>query len=116
VDFHTQIGIYTLEKANRIVYVGKAGTAKKMSIWDRLYSHHYEKKDKWDTFSWFGILPVQQSGCLIRARKITMETSGVISDIEALLIYLLNPKLNGAPGKHKHIDFYEQFFPPHKAE
>jgi len=46
VDFHTQIGIYTLEKANRIVYVGKAGTAKKMSIWDRLYSHHYEKKDR----------------------------------------------------------------------
>ena len=98
VNLRKQIGIYTLERRGRIVYVGKAGTAKKMSIWDRMYSHHYEKKDKWDTFSWFGILPVK-SNRVIKMSNVTMPTSLLISDIEALLIHLLHPKLNIASGR-----------------
>jgi hypothetical protein len=113
VDFQNQIGIYALQSNGKVVYIGRSGVGPNAGILSRLQSHHFAdlKKGKWDTFSWFGFRPVTKSGALYLTPRVNMETSDVISDIEALLIGLIHPKLNSKSGKHKHIAYYDQVSP-----
>jgi hypothetical protein len=113
VDFYDQIGIYTLKKTDKIVYVGKACSVKDGIGW-RVAAHAgysgADKKGKWNTFSWFGMRPVGVRD-LLKRPNVRMETTAVVSDIEALLIYLLDTKLNKARGKYKHMTEFFQCWP-----
>lgn len=108
VYFGDQIGIYTLEKKGKIIYVGQTGTGKAASITKRLAYHVKTKGKKWDSFSWFGIRPARSTGTLVKTPKISMETGAIIKDIETLLIALLEPPLNIRAGKYKHMLAYRQ--------
>lgn len=116
VDFGDQIGLYVLRKGEKSVYVGKAGTdGTNGTIVGRLYSHYLnpEKTRKWDNFSWFGIYDVnRRSRDLIYDPVIRGKATALIGDIEALLIYLLDPELNRWSGKHRHMT---QFMQVHQA-
>lgn len=113
VNFQNQIGIYALERNGKVVYVGRSGKGPNAGILSRLRDHHFDdiKKGKWDTFSWFGFRPVTKAGRLFLTPNISMETGAVISDIEALLIGLIDPKLNENSGKYKHMNRYRQVLP-----
>lgn len=110
VDFSTQIGIYTLEQDGEIMYVGRSGKGEAPSIFGRLYGHYYDghKRGKWNTFSWYGFRPVTPSGKLYLTPKINMPIDQVISDIEALVIGVLEPALNATSGSYKHMQRYKQ--------
>jgi hypothetical protein len=109
VNFRSQIGIYTLEKDEKIIYVGRSAVGDTAAISGRVY-HHYKTKDRgsWNTFSWYGFRPVTPAGGLYRTPRITMDTGAVISDIEALLIGVLEPEINATSGRYKHMHHYEQ--------
>jgi hypothetical protein len=108
VYFGDQIGIYTLEKKGKVIYVGQTGTGKGASINKRLVYHVKKKGKKWDSFSWFGMRAARSTGTLIRTPTISMDTGAVIKDIETLLIALLEPRLNERAGKYKHMLEYKQ--------
>ena len=115
VNFYYQLGIYTLQKNDKVLYVGKA--CGNDGIGWRLAGHagyagphSADKKGKWNRFSWFGMYPVGVRGLLKRS-NVRMATKAVISDIEALLIYLVDPELNKAPGKYKHMTEFFQYRP-----
>jgi hypothetical protein len=83
VYFGDQIGIYTLEKNGEVIYVGKSGTGDNASINVRLTDHtRNNKKNKWNTFSWFGIRPVRPTGTLVETPTIVMDTGELIQDLE----------------------------------
>lgn len=107
VDFDKQVGIYVLKKGPKSVYVGKTGSGMKSGgLIDRLVSHHYDKnkRGKWDRFCWFGMYGVNtKSNKLIKTEDTRLKTSALISDFEAVLIYLMNAKLNKASGRYKHM-------------
>jgi hypothetical protein len=107
-SFGDQIGIYTLEKKGKVIYVGQTGTGKGASINKRLVYHVKKKGRKWDSFSWFGMRAARSTGTLIRTPRISMDTGAVIKDIETLLIALLEPRLNERAGKYKHMLEYKQ--------
>jgi hypothetical protein len=107
IDFRGwQIGLYVLYQRDRLMYVGKSGGGEEPSISGRLVYHKTEDKNKigkWDRYSWFGFLTEESA-----KRTISMPVGDCISDIEALLIHLTHPEWNRAPGKHKHIQEFEQ--------
>jgi hypothetical protein len=109
VYFGDQIGIYTLEKNGEVIYVGKSGTGDNASINVRLTDHtRNNKKNKWNTFSWFGIRPVRPTGTLVETPTIVMDTGELIQDLETILIYLLDARYNLRSGKYKHMMAYHQ--------
>jgi hypothetical protein len=113
VNFYYQIGIYTLQKNNKLVYVGKA--CGNDGIGWRLAGHagyggRADIKGEWKRFSWFGMRPVGVRG-LLKRPNVRMATNAVVSDIEALLIYLLDTKFNKARGKSKHMTEFFQCWP-----
>src|ERR1700733_4926132 len=101
VYFGDQIGIYTLEKKGKVLYVGQTGIGKGASFNRRLVDHVKKKNRKWDSFSWFGTRATRLTGTLVRTPRIHMDTSAVVKDIETLLIALLEPPLNKKAGKYK---------------
>jgi hypothetical protein len=109
INFSKQIGIYVLEKNESPVYVGRALTSQSC-IASRLDYHfqHVDKKGKWNSFSWFGFLSLEEDGKLATQLEPHAVLEDEIKDIEALLVYLLNPPLNKVGGDHRHIARYEQ--------
>jgi hypothetical protein len=97
VDFGSQEGIYLLHSGNEVVYVGQSrAQAGHTGLYIRLRTHNfdYRKTDRWDTFSWFGFLPVNpESGELLPVPD-NASTEDVINIIEAILIEGLMPRLN----------------------
>ena len=103
VNFADQDGIYLLHSWNEIVYVGQTFTVKgEGGLYDRLRSHHADrtkrKSDRWDTFSWFGFKPVDNSGQLLAAPA-SGDLASVIDVIEALFIEAFMPRLNMQTGR-----------------
>jgi hypothetical protein len=112
VYFGGQIGIYTLEKNEKIIYVGKSGTGENASIAVRLKDHTTNnKRNKWDTFSWFGLRAVRSTGTLVATPTVIMDTGALIQDFETILIYLLQPRYNMRAGKYRHMEEYKQCRP-----
>jgi hypothetical protein len=109
IDFEgRQIGLYVLYQRDELMYVGRSGDGKHPSISGRLRYHYKEDKykiGKWDRHSWFGFLSAAK---LSEQITISMSVGEYISDIEALLIHLNQPKWNLSPGKHRHIQEFEQ--------
>jgi hypothetical protein len=95
VDFNKQIGIYLLYDGREVIYVGRAT---ERPLGRRLYEHTADRlSTRWDRFSWFGLLPVSESGELG-----TMPDSYVgrklIPAVEAILIEALEPRQNRKRG------------------
>src|SRR5690606_4460404 len=62
VDFNKQLGIYLLYDGREVIYVGRTTDR---PLGRRLYEHTVDRMSaRWDRFSWFGLLPVAESGQL----------------------------------------------------
>lgn len=60
VDFYKQLGIYLLYDGREVIYVGRTTDR---PLGRRLYEHTMDRMSaRWDRFSWFGLLPVSDSG------------------------------------------------------
>lgn len=95
VDFHKQIGIYLLYDGREVIYVGRATDR---PLGKRLYDHTLDRfSSRWDRFSWFGLLPVSETGALGEQPESYTGTK-IIPAIEAIMIEALEPRQNRKRG------------------
>lgn len=95
VDFNGQLGIYLLYDGREVIYIGRATDR---PLGRRLYEHTLDRlAARWDRFSWFGLLPVSDTGNLQPLPK-TYESATLIPALEALLIEALEPRQNRKRG------------------
>jgi hypothetical protein len=95
VDFHKQIGIYLLYDGREVIYVGRATDR---PLGRRLYEHTVDRlSSRWDRFSWFGLLPVSDTGELGTLPGSYLGTK-IIPAVEAILIEALEPRQNRKRG------------------
>jgi hypothetical protein len=102
VDFRDQRGIYILYEGQsiaqqRVVYIGQAGAGAK-TLFNRLSDHRKDHLwNRWQRFSWFGLLDVGKGNVLTHADKSGVGHLGVsvaLNQIEGILIALLEPLQN----------------------
>lgn len=95
VDFHKQLGIYLLYDGREVIYVGRAT---ERPLGRRLFEHTADRlSTRWDRFSWFGLLPVSESGELGKVPE-TYRGMKIIPAVEAILIEALEPRQNRKRG------------------
>lgn len=95
VNFHKQIGIYLLYDVREAIYVGRATDR---ALGRRLYEHTLDRfSSRWDRFSWFGLLPVSETGKL-GTMPSSYEAIKIIPAIEAIMIEALEPRQNRKRG------------------
>jgi len=95
VDFFKQLGIYLLYDGREVIYVGRTTDR---PLGRRLYEHTIDRMSaRWDRFSWFGLLPVSESGQL-EALPETYQAATLIPALEAILIEALEPRQNRKRG------------------
>ena len=91
VDFRNQRGIYALYAGYDLVYVGQTGAGNDR-LFNRLKCHKIDHlSERWDRFSWFGLLPVSETGAL-GSLPITYDAAKMIPALEAILIEALEPR------------------------
>lgn len=105
VDFREQIGIYALYADYELVYVGQAGTGG-TRLFNRLNAHRSDHlSERWDRFSWFGALDVDNQYQLSNFDSVSeytgCEDAGIqnfmasaVSILEAVSIAISEPRLN----------------------
>ncbi|MGB0580689.1 MAG: HTH domain-containing protein [Limisphaerales bacterium] len=95
VDFTRQLGIYLLYDGREVIYVGRTTDR---PLGRRLYEHTIDRLSaRWDRFSWFGLLPVSESGSLGQLPA-TFDATKMIPALEAILIEALEPRQNRKRG------------------
>jgi hypothetical protein len=95
VDFFKQLGIYLLYDGREVIYVGRTTDR---PLGRRLYEHTIDRMSaRWDRFSWFGLLPVSESGKLEELPE-TYQAATLIPALEAILIEALEPRQNRKRG------------------
>ena len=95
VDFNKQIGIYLLYDGREVIYIGRTT---ERPLGRRLFEHTSDRLAvRWDRFSWFGLLPVSETGQL-GALPATFEAAKIIPALEAILIEALEPRQNRKRG------------------
>lgn len=95
VDFHKQLGIYLLYDGREVIYVGRTTDR---PLGRRLYEHTLDRMSaRWDRFSWFGLLPVAESGQLGELPT-SYSPAKLIPALEAILIEALEPRQNRKRG------------------
>src|SRR6201999_2006688 len=98
---YEQRGIYVLYQDYDPVYVGRAD---RQSIGYRLQLHRESRRrgPRWDRFSWFGVKTINKNGSLrdLNAHAHS-RTSELVATLEALLIMVISPRLNGRREKFK---------------
>lgn len=95
VDFNKQLGIYLLYDGREVIYVGRTTDR---PLGRRLYEHTLDRMSaRWDRFSWFGLLPVSESGQLGDLPS-TYAAAKLIPALEAILIEALEPRQNRKRG------------------
>lgn len=95
VDFFKQLGVYLLYDGREVIYVGRTTDR---PLGRRLYEHTIDRMSaRWDRFSWFGLLPVSDSGTL-GALPETFDAAKLIPALEAILIEALEPRQNRKRG------------------
>jgi hypothetical protein len=95
VDFNKQLGIYLLYDGREVIYVGRTTDR---PLGRRLYEHTLDRlSTRWDRFSWFGLLPVSNSGSLGELPG-EYEAAMLIPALEAILIEALEPRQNRKRG------------------
>ncbi|MCP3963126.1 MAG: helix-turn-helix domain-containing protein [bacterium] len=97
VDFAGQRGVYLLHDRHKVVYVGRSVDR---PLGQRLYEHTRDRHSgRWDRFSWFGLLDIDQNGQL-NPEMPTASGEAVINALEAILIECLEPPQNRRRGDH----------------
>ena len=95
VNFYGQIGIYLLYDGREVIYVGRTTDH---PLGRRLYEHTFDRMSaRWDRFSWFGLLPVKESGKLGKLPE-TFVATKMIPALEAILIEAMEPRQNRKRG------------------
>lgn len=95
VDFCKQLGIYLLYDGREVIYVGRSTDR---PLGRRLYEHTMDRMSaRWDRFSWFGLLPVSDTGMLGPLPE-TFAAAKLIPALEAVLIEALEPRQNRKRG------------------
>lgn len=95
VDFCKQLGIYLLYHGREVIYVGRTTDR---PLGRRLYEHTIDRMSaRWDRFSWFGLLPVSDTG-QIGALPDVYGAAKLIPALEAILIEALEPRQNRKRG------------------
>ncbi len=95
VDFNKQLGIYLLYDGREVIYIGRTTDR---PLGRRLYEHTSDRMAaRWDRFSWFGLLPVSETGSL-GSLPITYDALKIIPALEAILIEALEPRQNRKRG------------------
>lgn len=95
VDFGKQMGIYILYDHHTVVYVGRSIDR---PLSKRLYEHTVDRLgSRWNRFSWFGLLDVNQDGSL-RETALNTSLAALVATLEALLIEALEPPQNRKRG------------------
>jgi len=95
VDFYKQLGIYLLYDGREVIYVGRTTDR---PLGKRLYEHTLDRMSaRWDRFSWFGLLPVAESGQLGGLPE-SYAAAKLIPALEAILIEALEPRQNRKRG------------------
>lgn len=113
IDFRDQIGVYVLyDESRRPVYVGQAGQGN-ARLFLRLRAHRRDfLADRWQYFSWFGLLAINKSGKLSGWDAPNKRVSGTIrstlNEIEGVLIAATEPSFNKQGAKFRGITRYRQ--------
>lgn len=95
VDFNKQLGIYLFYDGREVIYIGRTTDR---PLGRRLYEHTLDRlAARWDRFSWFGLLPISDSGQLGNLPD-TYEAAKIIPALEAILIEALEPRQNRKRG------------------
>ncbi len=95
VDFNKQLGIYLLYDGREVIYIGRTTDR---PLGRRLFEHTFDRMaTRWDRFSWFGLLPVSDSGRL-GALPNAYDAAKMIPALEAILIEALEPRQNRKRG------------------
>ena len=95
VDFYKQLGIYLLYDGREVIYVGRTTDR---PLGRRLYEHTKDRMSaRWDRFSWFGLLPVSETGVL-GSLPVQYDSAKLIPALEAILIEALEPRQNRKRG------------------
>ena len=99
-DFRDQIAIYVLYRDEEVVYVGQSG-ARDNRLLSRLRNHRADRlADRWDRFSWFGLLPVSSDGTLFaKSPSMAISPAQVLNQIEAVMVEAVEPRLNRQGGQ-----------------
>ncbi len=104
VNVYEERGVYVLYNDFVPVYVGKAF---KQSLGYRLQLHWKSprKRTRWDRFSWFGLIGLNDKnelqGSLAAMDKMTVSVPELIATLEALLILVVDPRMNARREKFK---------------
>jgi hypothetical protein len=112
VDFRHQIGVYVLyDESRRSVYVGQAGG--RARLFQRLRHHRIDRlADRWQYFSWFGLLTVTKRGNLSKRGAPTKAVRGTLkstlNEIEGVLIAATEPPFNKQGARFRGIHRYRQ--------
>lgn len=95
VDFNQQLGIYLLYDGREVIYVGRTTDR---PLGRRLFEHTKDRMSaRWNRFSWFGLLPVTDTGQLEKLPN-TYIAARIIPALEAILIEALEPRQNRKRG------------------
>jgi len=95
VDFYKQLGIYLLYDGREVIYVGRTTDR---PLGKRLYEHTVDRMSaRWDRFSWFGLLPVSETGNIGTLPE-AYSAAKLIPALEAVLIEALEPRQNRKRG------------------
>lgn len=95
VNFAGQLGIYLLYDGREVIYIGRTTDR---PLGRRLYEHTLDRlAARWDRFSWFGLLPVSDTGQLGSLPN-EYDAAKIIPALEAILIEALEPRQNRKRG------------------
>ncbi len=96
INFGPQKGIYLLHDGHEVIYVGRTTD---QTLGSRLFQHTKDRlKGRWDRFSWFGTLTVDDDGTLEITGNYSVEINEVIIALEAILIESIEPRQNRRQG------------------
>jgi hypothetical protein len=110
VDFRYQTGIYVLYDEQRLpLWIGQAQV-----LFDRLGNHRRDHlRSRWRFFTWFGFRRINDDGSLGLSEKLNFNVHGKASDardeIEAVLIQVLEPRLNRRGGNWGESEEFLQY-------
>ena len=110
-DFREQVAVYILHGPDlQPVYVGHTGKGKTKLLGRlRAHAHNPRMANRWEFFSWFGFRRAEPDGMLADIQKTTkLDFVTALHQLEAVLIYALEPKLNGQSGLWGEAEEYFQ--------
>ena len=102
VDFSEQQGVYILHNNYSVVYVGC--TTEK--LYNRMREHNRDHKSgRWNKFSWFGFRGVDGQTGKLTVMPTKVNPKSLVRILEAVLIEVLQPPVNGRRGDYMGIQY-----------